>query len=87
MSDKKTLELLKDEATINYFKTTGYAPTEWAVMNFQAGFQSSTAIHQERIKKLVEALILAHREMKMTVWREEEVFEKMTEALQEWRDE
>lgn len=59
-TQKEILERIRVEAAENYYKKTGYVPTEWAVMNFIAGFdkgaEEMAKIKDAQIEGLVEAL-------------------------------
>lgn len=78
-TEHKTLEQIRDQATIDHFNKTKWAPTEWAVMNFKAGFDASTATHQERARKLIEALEKIENSTDCDI-----AFEIAGDSLQEW---
>lgn len=59
-TQKEYLDRIRDDEAENYYKKTGYVPTEWAVMNFIAGFdkgaEEMAKIKDAQIEELVEAL-------------------------------
>ena len=52
----KNLETKMNELAEEFYHRTGYAATEWAVINFMAGGQAMHDLMIEDMKKLVEAL-------------------------------
>jgi len=62
-TQKEYLDRIRDDEAENYYKKTGYVPTEWAVMNFIAGFnkgaEEMAKIKDAQIERLVKACDLA----------------------------
>lgn len=56
MTPPKTIDQIRDEMAEEFYKKSGWSPTEWAVMNFHAGFDASTKYHEEKYRKLVSDL-------------------------------
>lgn len=98
-SDKKTLVQIRDELAssygygpmsqndfekLKYFKPdNSKVAQEMSKMSFQAGFDAATVIHQERTKKLVEALEwYANREN----WIRSYIFPHGEPAISPWAD-
>jgi hypothetical protein len=52
----KSLNKIRDELINKHYKESGWTPTEWAVMNFNAGFNAGAKAERERSQILVEAL-------------------------------
>jgi len=81
----KKLTKLRDAEAEKFYKDSGWVPSEWAVMNFKAGWDARNNLDNEALKIAVEALELCHSRMKMTAWIEDECFWKIEEALAEIR--
>lgn len=80
------LEKLKNSLAEKHYKESGHVPTEWAVMNFNSGFDAASAEYEKIIAELEGALKKAKQEMAMTVWRDEEVYFQIEEALQKLKE-
>lgn len=48
---KQQLEAMRDRMAEQHYKETGHVPTEWAVMNYQAGFNAAIPIILEMAKQ------------------------------------
>lgn len=52
----KKLTKLRDAEAEKFYKDSGWVPSEWAVMNFKAGFDCRDKLDKEALKIAVEAL-------------------------------
>lgn len=57
----KTMAKIRDAEAEKYYKESGFAPTEWAVMNFKAGFDCRDKLDNEALRIAVETLELIHK--------------------------
>ena len=62
--DKTTFDEQTQKLAEEYFNKTGYAPTEWAVMNFSAGYRA----RDEEVRILREALEFYAKEVQKDHW-------------------
>lgn len=85
MSDKKTLEQIRDNGSKRHCWPREQISDVYEY-GYIAGFDASTAFHQERTKKLVEALSdwLDDTEQEMN---HQPGWKSVKQALQEWGDE
>ena len=51
------LEKLKNRLAEKHYKESGHVPTEWAVMNFNSGFDAASAEYEKIIAELEGALL------------------------------
>lgn len=96
MSDKKTLEQIRDNGSKRHCWPREQISDVYQY-GYIAGFDASTAIHQERTRKLVEALGLAETAMShalalgyvgegSTNGMFKQSIKEANDALQEWED-
>lgn len=50
------LEKLKNRLAEKHYKESGHVPTEWAVMNFNSGFDAASAEYEKIIAEIEGAL-------------------------------